>query len=174
MTISESIRKAAVKRVLVRLAEKFWDAPMGSSFGDADLDGTSPLGTTLDELEDRGWIELVSFRGDPQPYALTYDNALTREIRQVTLAAASRGIRVSVSFSSRRHSLIDFSITADDDGLVVSLRQDILELLDDVSPWYDPIATVDFRPSLLLVSFSPLERCSSRWHSSRRNGNSSA
>jgi hypothetical protein len=71
VTISEPKRKAAITRVLVRLAEKFWDEQRGY-FGDADLDGTSPLGTTLDEMKDMRWIELVHFLpGNSQPYALT-------------------------------------------------------------------------------------------------------
>jgi hypothetical protein len=72
MTVSAGERAAAMKRVLVRLSEMFWDEPRGT-FGDADLVGTSPMTTTLAELEDKGFIELVAFVSNPQPYVLTSD-----------------------------------------------------------------------------------------------------
>jgi DNA-binding PadR family transcriptional regulator len=70
VTISVEKRKAAMERVLIRLAEMFWDAPRGW-FGDADLAGTSPLTTTLGELEDKGWVEVVVYMSNAKPYELT-------------------------------------------------------------------------------------------------------
>jgi hypothetical protein len=70
MTISVEKRKAAMERVLVRLAEMFWDAPRGQ-FGDADLVGTSPLETTIAEMIGQGYVEETMFESNPQPYLLT-------------------------------------------------------------------------------------------------------
>src|SRR3954465_12542264 len=70
MTMSVEKRAAAMKRVLVRLSEMFWDKPR-DTFGAADLAGTSPLLTTLAEMEDKRLIEHVMFVSNPKPYLLT-------------------------------------------------------------------------------------------------------
>jgi hypothetical protein len=70
MTISVGDRKAAMKRVLVRLAD-LWGDERQVKFGPADLVEASPLGTTIDELEDAGLVKLVLFLSNPKPYVLT-------------------------------------------------------------------------------------------------------
>jgi hypothetical protein len=78
MTVSVDQRAAAMKRVLIRLSEMFWDERRGN-FGDADLIGTSPLLTTLAEMEDKAFIEVVMFLSNPRPYLLTKSGWLTAQ-----------------------------------------------------------------------------------------------
>ena len=59
-----------MRRVLVRLSEMFWDERRGT-FGEVDLVGTSPLATTLAEMQDKALCKLIMFLSNPQPYELT-------------------------------------------------------------------------------------------------------
>lgn len=70
MTISVADRKAAMQRVLVRLAELCGDYRR-LRFGPADLVPANPLPTTLAELEEAHLVKLVVFESGPEPYALT-------------------------------------------------------------------------------------------------------
>jgi hypothetical protein len=70
VTIDKGARAAAMTRALKRLADLCGDA-RGITFGRADLIDAAPLGTTLAELEDAGYITLIAFLSDPNPYRLT-------------------------------------------------------------------------------------------------------
>jgi hypothetical protein len=70
VTISVADRKAAMQRVLVRLAELCGDYRR-LRFGPADLVPANPLPTTLAELEEAHLVKLVVFESGPEPYALT-------------------------------------------------------------------------------------------------------
>ena len=72
MTVSANERKAAIERVLGRLAELCGDERR-IRFGEEDLDGTSPLRTTIDELEERGLVKQVVMSSSPAPYLLTVE-----------------------------------------------------------------------------------------------------
>jgi len=72
MTISVADRKAAIQRVLVRLAEVCGDA-RNIRFGPADVAPAAPFPTTLDELEQARLIEQIVFSSNPEPYVLTLD-----------------------------------------------------------------------------------------------------
>jgi hypothetical protein len=69
MTIGVADRRAALKRALVRLAELCGDA-RSIRFGETDLLEASPLRTTIDELQDAGFIEQIAFSSNREPYAL--------------------------------------------------------------------------------------------------------
>jgi hypothetical protein len=96
MTISVDDRKAAMTRVLVRLAEMFWDEPRGY-FGYEDLIGTSPLETTIAELKAQRYVEEVMFVSNPRPYLLThsgwYGGSTAKCSRSNSRASISRQAR---------------------------------------------------------------------------------
>jgi hypothetical protein len=70
VTISVEERAAAMRRVLVRLSEEFWDNPRGF-FGNVDLANAAPLATTVAEMEGKGLCRLAMFLSNPRPYELT-------------------------------------------------------------------------------------------------------
>src|SRR4051812_14729863 len=70
MTIDVAEREAAMRRALVRLSEMFWDERRGT-FGEVDLVDTSPLATTIAEMEDKRLCKLIMFLSNPRPYELT-------------------------------------------------------------------------------------------------------
>jgi hypothetical protein len=70
LTISVEDRSAAITRALVRLAELCGDA-RNLWFGEADLVAAAPLGTTIAELVDAGFVELKVMLSNPAPYVLT-------------------------------------------------------------------------------------------------------
>ncbi len=71
MTLDVEERKAALVRVLKRLAEACADHK-SIRFGEQDIAPASPVGTTLDELKDAGLIKQVAQFGSSEvPYMLT-------------------------------------------------------------------------------------------------------
>ena len=70
MTIPIEERKAAIERVLMRLAELCGDE-RGIRFGEADILEASPERTTINELQERDLVKQVVMSSSAEPYVIT-------------------------------------------------------------------------------------------------------
>lgn len=92
-----------------------------------------------------------------------FANIRSREIRRLGLSASPAewrpGQHAALSFSAPRSLLdssVDLSITAESDELVVTLRQDLLALVNERRPWYGRIATFDLLKGAIVLGVAVL------------------
>jgi hypothetical protein len=90
MTISAEERRAAMKRVLVRLADLCGDE-REIKFGEADLVEASPLRTTIGGLEEAKLVEQVVMSSNPEAGELRDDVCGLERFRQMADVGAVRG-----------------------------------------------------------------------------------
>jgi hypothetical protein len=83
----------------------------------------------------------------------SYDNLRSKQIEALRVSARSSysSKTAALSFGKRLPGNVYFSMTADGEDVVVTVRQQMVALLRDLRPWYDQLATVDVVTATLVL-----------------------